>query len=60
MRLELLKAYPNLLNEHSKYGGSCSIYIMKAFCVALSTYMIKYVEQLCHILNAHLAISKTF
>jgi hypothetical protein len=41
MPLELLKAYPNLLNAHSKYGGSCSTYIMKAFCVALGAYMIK-------------------
>jgi hypothetical protein len=41
MRLELLKAYSNLLNEHSKYEGSCSIYIMKAACVSLGTYMIK-------------------
>jgi hypothetical protein len=29
------KVHPNLLNVHSKYGGSCSIYIMKASCVAL-------------------------
>ncbi len=41
MRLELLKAYPNLLNLYSKYGRSCSIYIMKADCVALGTYRIK-------------------
>jgi hypothetical protein len=65
MRLELLKAYPNLLNAHSKYGGSSSIYIMKADCVALGAYMIK-IEQLplyfeCalsnfqDILNAHRA-----
>jgi hypothetical protein len=41
MRLELLKAYPNLLNAHSKYGVSCSIHITKADCVALGAYMIK-------------------
>jgi hypothetical protein len=41
MHLELLNAYPNLLNAHLKYGGSCSINIMKAFCVALGAYMIK-------------------
>jgi hypothetical protein len=41
MRLELLKVCPNLLNAHSKYGVSCSIYIMKADCVALGAYMIK-------------------
>jgi hypothetical protein len=41
MRLELLKAYPNLLNAHSKYGMSRSIYITKADCVALGAYMIK-------------------
>jgi hypothetical protein len=35
MRLELLKAYPNLFDAHSKYGVSSSIYIMKADCVAL-------------------------
>jgi hypothetical protein len=34
MYLELLKVNPNLLNAHSKYGGSRSNYIMKAFCVA--------------------------
>jgi hypothetical protein len=34
MRLELLHAYPNLLYVHSKYSGSCSIYIMKVVCVA--------------------------
>jgi hypothetical protein len=66
MRLELLKAYPNLLNAHSKYGGSCSNYIMKAFCVALGAYMYYQIEQLppyfeCalsnfrDILNAHRA-----
>jgi hypothetical protein len=38
MRLKLLKAYPNLLNAHSKYGVSCFIYITKADSVA---YMIK-------------------
>jgi hypothetical protein len=38
MRLELLKAYPNLLSAHSKYGVSRSIYITKADCVALSAY----------------------
>ncbi len=37
MRIELLKAYPNLLNAHLKYGGSVSIYIMKVNCA----YMIK-------------------
>ncbi len=41
MRLELLKAYTDLLNAHSKYGGSSSIYIMKADRVALGAYMIK-------------------
>jgi hypothetical protein len=41
MRLELLKAYPNLLNVHSKYGVNCSIYITKADCVTLGAYMIK-------------------
>jgi hypothetical protein len=65
MRLELLKAYPNLLNAHSKYGVSSSIYIPKTDCVALGAYMIKK-EQLppyfdCalsnsrDILNAHRA-----
>ncbi len=39
--VKLLKAYPNLLNAHSKYGVSCSIYITKVDCVALGTYMIK-------------------
>jgi hypothetical protein len=52
MRLELLKAYPNLLNALSKYGVSCSIYITKADCVALGTYMIKSSSS-HHILNAH-------
>ncbi len=41
MGFELLKAYPNLLNAHLKYGVSSSIYITKADCVALSAYMIK-------------------
>jgi hypothetical protein len=41
MRLELLKAYPNVLNAHSKYDVSCSIYIKKADCVAQGAYMIK-------------------
>jgi hypothetical protein len=41
MRLELLKAYSSLLNAHSKYGVSSSIYIMKADCGALSAYIIK-------------------
>jgi hypothetical protein len=41
MRLELLKAYPNLPNAHSKYGVSCSVHIMKADCVPLGAYMIK-------------------
>jgi hypothetical protein len=41
MCLELLKAYLNLLNAHSKYGVSCSFYIMKADCVALGAYMMK-------------------
>jgi hypothetical protein len=41
MLLELLKAYPNLLNAHLKYGVSCFIYTMKADCVALSAYMTK-------------------
>ncbi len=44
MRLELFKAYPNLLNAHSKYGMSCSTYITKANCVALGTY--EKIEQL--------------
>ncbi len=35
MRSEQHKVYPNLLHVHSKYGGSCSIYIMNAFGVAL-------------------------
>jgi hypothetical protein len=37
MRFELLKAYPNLLNAHSKYGESCSNNIIKTGCVALGT-----------------------
>jgi hypothetical protein len=41
MRLELLQAYPNLPNAHSKYGVSCSIYITKTDCVALGAYMMK-------------------
>jgi hypothetical protein len=41
MHLELLKAYPNVLNAHSKYGVSCSIYITKADCVTLGADMIK-------------------
>ncbi len=41
MRFELLKAYPNLLNAHPKYGGSYCIYIIKADCVALGAYVIK-------------------
>ncbi len=41
MRLELLLAYSNLLNAHSKYGVSSSIYITKADCVTLGTYLIK-------------------
>jgi hypothetical protein len=41
MSIELLKAYPNLLNERSKYGRSCSIYTTKAEFVALGAYMIK-------------------
>jgi hypothetical protein len=41
MRLEVLKVYPNLLNAHSEYGVSCSIYITKVNCVALGIYMIK-------------------
>ncbi len=41
MRLELLKAYPNLFNAHSEYVVSCSIYITKADCVALGAYMMK-------------------
>ncbi len=66
MLLELLEAYPNLLNAHSKYVVSSSIYITKADCVALGAYMIKKIEQLppyfeCalsnfrDILNAHRA-----
>ncbi len=41
MRLELLKAYSNLLNANTKYGVSSSIYITKADCVAQGAYMIK-------------------
>ncbi len=41
MRLELLLAYSNLLNVHSKYGVSSSIYIMKVDCVTPGAYMIK-------------------
>jgi hypothetical protein len=41
MCLELLKAYPNLLNAHSKYGVSRSFYITKADCVALGASMKK-------------------
>ncbi len=41
MRLELLKAFPNMLNAHLKYGVSYSIHITKADCVALGAYMIK-------------------
>jgi hypothetical protein len=41
MRLELLQGYPNLLNAHSKYGVSCSIYITKADFVALGANMKK-------------------
>ncbi len=41
MRLQLLKLYPNLLNAHSKYGVSSSIYITKADYVALGAYLIK-------------------
>jgi hypothetical protein len=52
MPLELLKAFPNLLNAHSKYGVSCSIYIMMTGYVALGAYMIKKSNS-CHILNAH-------
>jgi hypothetical protein len=41
MCLELLKVYPNLFKAHAKYGMSCSIYIMKADCVALGACMIQ-------------------
>jgi hypothetical protein len=41
MRLWLLKANPNLLNAHSKYGMTSSIYITKADCIALGAYVIK-------------------
>jgi hypothetical protein len=41
MGLELLKEYSNLLNAHTKYGVSSSIYITKAECVTLGAYMIK-------------------
>jgi hypothetical protein len=41
MRLEQLKEDPNVLNTHSKYSVSCSIYITKADCVTLGAYMIK-------------------
>jgi hypothetical protein len=44
MCLELLKAYPNLLNAHSKYGGSSSTYIMKALCC--SGHLYDQIEQL--------------
>ncbi len=37
--------FERALNVHSKYDGSCSIYIMKASCVALGANMIK-IEQL--------------
>jgi hypothetical protein len=37
----LLKAYPKLPNAHSKYGWSCSIYIVKADCVAVGAYTLK-------------------
>jgi hypothetical protein len=59
------KVYPNLLNAHSKCRGSCSIYIIKARCVALGAYMIKYnsfrhiflctLSNLQHILNVYRA-----
>jgi hypothetical protein len=52
MLLALLSAIPNLLNEHSKYGGSCPVYIIQASCVALGAYMIKYTNS-HHILNYH-------
>jgi hypothetical protein len=52
MRLERLKAFPNLLNAHSTFGWSCSISILKAGCVALGSYMIKQSSSR-HIMNAH-------
>ncbi len=68
MRLELLLAYSNLLNAHSKYGVSSSIYITKADCVTLQVcrHLYDKIEQLppyfeCalsnfrDILNAHRA-----
>jgi hypothetical protein len=66
MRLELLLAYSNLLNAHSKYGVSSSIYITKADCFTLGAYIYDKIEQLppyfeCalsnfrDILNAHRA-----
>jgi hypothetical protein len=43
MHLELHKAYPNLLNAHSIYGVSSSIYITKAYC---SRHLHDRIEQL--------------
>ncbi len=69
MRLELLEAYPSLLNAHSKYGGSCSIYIMKPDVLLyeillVDTYIYEYVEywlaiQSCSV-NALLFVSDSW
>jgi hypothetical protein len=45
MLLELLKAYLNLLNAHSKCGVSRSIHITKADCV-FSRHLYDQIEQL--------------
>jgi hypothetical protein len=66
MRLELLKAYPNLLIAHSKYGVSSSIYIYHEGRSCCSGRLYDKIEQLppyfeCalsnfrDILNAHRA-----
>jgi hypothetical protein len=52
MHLELLKEYPNMLNPHSKYGGSRYIYIIKAGCVAPGACVIKQSSSR-NILNVH-------
>jgi hypothetical protein len=54
MRFEsvLVCPYPYLLNPHPKYGGRCSIYIMKTGYVTVGAYMIKKSSSR-HILNAH-------
>jgi hypothetical protein len=66
MRLELLKAYPNLLIAHSEYGMTCSIYITKADILCCSRRLYDKIEQFLpyfecalsnfqDILNAHRA-----